>query len=238
MISIVFSAYNEENTVEELCARIVRAMSTVGSFEIVGVDNASTDTTRSKLLQIPGIKVVSLEKNRGQAAGLDAGIRVAKGDIICTLDADLQNDPLDIPGMLQKIENGYDVVVGWRKARHDNVRRRIFSRLANFVTSAGTGLWLHDYSCGIKTFKKSLLGNIRLEGVLHVFLPAILFHRGARLYEMPVRHHERKFGTSKYSVMRMSMYIVDLFLVRLKYLRPSFGTQRFAPFFEGASKNP
>src|SRR3989338_8567254 len=155
MISIVFSAYNEEATMRELYSQIVSAMRGVKEpYEIIAVNNASTDKTREELLKLSTTTVLSIEKNLGQAAGLDAGIRAAKGEIICTLDADLQNDPSDIPAMWQKIREGYDIVVGWRRDRHDSTTRRIFSRVANFITSVGTGLRLHDYSCGIKMFKK------------------------------------------------------------------------------------
>ena len=221
MISIVFSAYNEEATMRELYSQIVSAMRGVKEpYEIIAVNNASTDKTREELLKLSKITVLSIEKNLGQAAGLDAGIRAAKGEIICTLDADLQNDPSDIPAMWQKIREGYDIVVGWRRDRHDSTTRRIFSRVANFITSVGTGLRLHDYSCGIKMFKKEYLRDLHLHGVLHVFLPAILHSKGARIFEIPVRHHERKFGKSKYTVLRMSMYVLDLLSVRFRYLYP------------------
>ncbi|MDP3935232.1 MAG: glycosyltransferase family 2 protein [Candidatus Giovannonibacteria bacterium] len=219
MISIVFSAYNEEDNVAEFHRQIISALQNLHEpYEVIAVDNASTDNTLAELKKLSPIKIISLDKNFGQASGLDAGIYSAGGELVCTMDADLQNDPIDIPPMLKKIREGYDVVVGWRKDRYDSLGRRLFSLFANGVTNLFTGLRIHDNSCGIKVFKKKFLGDLHISGIMHIFLPAILVSRGAKITELPVRHHERTRGISKYSILKMSTYGVSLLKICFKYI--------------------
>ena len=218
MSSIVCPAYNEEGNVAELHRRILAAMKGVGQpFEIIAVNNGSTDRTREELMKLAPLRIVSLAHNLGQTAGLDAGIHAARGSIVVTMDADVQNDPIDIPRMLNKMDEGYDVVVGWRKDRHDSFGRRILSRLANWLTRRVTGLHLHDYACALKVFKKKHLEGVHLYGEMHVFLAAILQARGARVTEIEVTHHERHAGVSKHFFMKAVKDIADLLTVKFLF---------------------
>lgn len=218
MISIVFPAYNEEGNVAELHRRIVAAMKRVPEpYEILAVNNASSDRTREELLKLAPVRIISLAHNIGQTAGLDAGIHAAKGDIIVTIDADLQNDPDDIPAMIEKLREGYDMVTGWRKDRRDSFGRRVLSRSANWLTSKVTGIHLHDYACALKVFKKKYMEGIHLYGEMHVFLPAILASRGARIAEMQTLHHERFAGVSKHFFMKAVKDIADLMTVKFLF---------------------
>ncbi len=218
MISVVFPAYNEEGNVAELHRRILKVMRELNEpFEVIAVNNASTDRTREELLKLSPIRIISLVHNIGQTAGLDAGIHAAKGDIVITMDADMQNDPVDIPRLLEKMREGYDVVVGWRQDRHDSLGRRILSRLANWLTRKVTGLYLHDYACALKAFKKKYMVGIHLYGEMHVFLAAILQSRGARVTEIPVTHHERHAGVSKHFFMKAVKDIADLLTIKFLF---------------------
>ncbi len=236
MISVVFPAYNEEKNVAELHKRLLEAFRRVNEpFEILAVDNGSTDGTLEQLKKLSPVKIISLAYNIGQTAGLDAGIHAAKGDIIFTMDADLQNDPADIPAMLNKMKEGYDVVVGWRKERHDSFGRRFFSSFANGVTRKIAGLNIHDYGCALRVFKKSFLEDVHLYGVMHVFIPVIMASRGARVGEMVVHHHERKAGTTHYTFLHMATDIADLLTIKFLYIyaiRPLvfFGTLALGSF--------
>lgn len=218
MISIIFPAYNEEGNVAELHRRILSAAKALGEpFEIIAVNNASTDRTRDELMKLAPLRIISLAQNIGQTAGLDAGIHAARGDIVVTMDADLQNDPNDIPRMLAKMKEGYDVVVGWRKDRHDSWGRRVLSHAANWLTRRVTGLHLHDYACALKAFRKKFMEGVHLYGEMHVFLAAILQARGARVTEIEVAHHKRHAGVSKHFFMKAVRDIADLFTIKFLF---------------------
>lgn len=218
MVSIVVPAYNEEKNVKELHERLVAALKGIGEpFEIIIVENGSTDRTLEELKKLAPITIISFAYNGGQTAALDAGIQAAKGDIIFTIDADLQNDPSDIPMMLEKLNEGYDVVVGWRQNRHDSFGRRIFSRLANWFTRSLAGLKLRDYGCALRAFRSEYLKVIRLYGVMHVFIPVILAGHGARITEVAVKHHERQAGVSKYSFLHIASDVADLLTIKFLY---------------------
>jgi len=222
MISIVFPAYNEEGNVAELHRRIVEVMKkTRMEYEIIAVDNASVDGTYAALKRLSPITVVRMAYNIGQTAGLDAGMHVAKGDIIVTLDADLQNDPSDIPAMLTKLDDGYDLVAGWRKDRHDSFGRRLFSRFANTLARRILGVNINDYACALKVFRKRFLEGVHLYGEMHVFLAGILHFRGARITEMVVKHHGRTAGISKHTFIKGAKDVADLLTIRFL-----FGTTR------------
>ncbi len=215
MISVVFPAYNEEESVEVLYGTILRVLDKIGQpYEIIAVDNGSTDRTLEKLKKLSPIKIVVIAKNIGQTAGLDAGLKLAKGDIVITMDADLQNDPEDIPNLITKINEGYDVVSGWRKNRHDPADRKVLSRLANWLTRKVTGLYLHDHACALKAYRASVLKDVHLYGEMHVFLPAYLFLQGAKVAEVEVNHHARKLGVSKHNFLKAVKDISDLLTVR------------------------
>ena len=215
MISIVFPAYNEEKNVAELHKRLLSVLKGMDEpFEIVAVNNASSDNTLDELKKLSPIKIVSLAYNIGQTAGLDAGIHDATGDIIVTMDADLQNDPVDIPKLVAKIREGYDVVSGWRVKRNDSFGRRILSRLANWLTARMTGLYLHDSACALKAYKREVIQPVHLYGEMHVFLPAYLYMRGATVAEIPVEHHARVAGISNHYFMKAVKDIFDLLTIK------------------------
>lgn len=214
-LSVVFPAYNEEENVAELHRRLLAVLQNFGEpFEIIGVNNASVDHTLRELKKLSPIRIVSLAYNIGQTSGLDAGIHDATGDIIITIDADLQNDPEDIPLLIAKIREGYDVVSGWRHERHDSLGRRILSRLANALTARMTGLYLHDSACALKAYRRNVIQPIHLYGEMHVFLPALLYMRGAKVAEIPVRHHARQFGVSKHYFFKAVKDIFDLLTIK------------------------
>lgn len=218
MISIIFPAYNEEDNVEELHRRLKAVLSSMGEpYEIIAVENGSTDGTLEKLKKLRPIKIIIFPRNYGQTLALDAGIHAARGEIVVTLDADLQNDPQDIPKMIAKIKEGYDVVAGWRHNRQDDWGRKILSRSANWLTRRVLGLYLHDYACALKAFKKEFINGIHLYGEMHVFLPAILASRGAKVTEIPVRHHERKAGLSKHFFGKAVKDVADLMTVKFLF---------------------
>lgn len=230
MISVIFPAKNEEDSVEELHRRIKAALESVGEpYEIIAVDDGSTDGTVTKLRKLSPVKIVAFARNYGQSIALDAGIQAAKGEIIVITDADLQNDPADIPAMIKKIHEGYDAAVGWRKSRRDPLSRRFLSRAANWLTRKVAGLDIHDHACGLKAFKKEFIEGVRLYGEMHVFLAAILNFRGARIAEIEVKHHERTRGVSKHSLVKAVKNIADLLTIRFL-----MSTSRPLVFFGGA----
>lgn len=219
-ISIVAPIYNEEETIEKLCDGITRVCRRNDyDFEIVLVDDGSTDDSPAILERLanenPHIKVVFFQKNFGQSAALAAGFHHSVGDLIVTIDADLQNDPEDIPLLIQKLDEGYDIVSGWRKGRKDNrVLRIIPSVIANGTIRLVTGVDLHDIGCTLKVYKRRIARNIDLYGDLHRFVP-ILGHRvGARIAEVEVRHHPRRYGVSKYGLGRVVRVLFDLFTLK------------------------
>lgn len=218
MISIIFPAYNEEDNVKELHRRIKGVVEQLRvPYEIIAVENGSTDKTLERLKECTPIKIIVFPRNFGQTSALDAGIHAAKGDIIITMDADLQNDPDDIPLLLKKIEAGYDCVTGWRRERKDSLGRWMLSRAANFLTRFVSGVKLHDFACALKAFRREFMHGVHLYGEMHVFLPVILHARGARIAEIPVRHHERKHGISKHYFMKAVKDIADLFTVKFLF---------------------
>src|SRR3989338_2945108 len=215
MISIVVPVYNEEENVTILYQKIVKVAKTLNEpYEIIFSDNASTDKTLEKLKVLPQVTILRLSRNYGQTSNLDAAIHEAKGDIIVTMDGDLKNDPEDIPNLVGKIREGYDVVSGWRQERNDSLSRRTLSRSANWLTAKVTGLALNDSACALKAYRREILEDIHLYGEMHVFLPALLHMRGARVAEMPVRHHSRQFGISKHYFMKAVKDISDLITIK------------------------
>ncbi|OGH64466.1 MAG: hypothetical protein A2821_03015 [Candidatus Magasanikbacteria bacterium RIFCSPHIGHO2_01_FULL_41_23] len=215
MISIVIPVYNEEDNVALLHNKIVAVCTNLSEeYEIIFVDDGSTDQTIKKLKELPKVKIVVLAMDFGQTSALDAGIHDAKGDIIITMDGDLQNDPADIPNLIAKINEGYDVVSGWRQMRDDSFGRRVLSRLANWLTARMTGLYLHDSACALKAYRREVITQVHLYGEMHVFLPAYLYGRGAKVAEIPVRHYARQFGLSKHYFMKAVKDIFDLLTIK------------------------
>jgi glycosyltransferase involved in cell wall biosynthesis len=240
MISVVFPAYNEENSVEELHQRIKKVLDDFGQpYEIIAVENGSTDGTLERLKRLSPIKIIVIAKNIGQTAGLDAGLKAAKGKIVITMDADLQNDPRDIPRLIAKLNEGYDAVSGWRQDRHDSFGRRLLSLLANWLTSKVSGLRLHDHACALKAYRSAILKDINLYGEMHVFLAAYLAGRGAKVAEIEVAHHARRAGLSKHNFWKAVKDLSDLLTIKFlaSAARPFlfFGGIAAALWFLGAA---
>ncbi len=219
-ISVVVPVYNENESVELLCRTLHETLSNMkSSYEIVLVDDGSTDGTFEKMAEIqrqtPHFRIIRFRRNFGQTAAMSAGFSHAKGNIIVTLDADLQNDPADIPRLLEHMTEDTDVVSGWRKNRRDPwLSRKLPSHLANALISWFTGVKLHDYGCTLKAYRRDIVKDIRLYGEMHRFIPALAHWVGGRVKEVPVNHHPRRFGTSKYGMSRTIRVILDLMTVK------------------------
>ena len=220
-ISIIIPVYNEVDILTELVESIYAALDKCNDeWEIIFVDDGSEDSSFSKLKSIAEkdlsrIVVIGLRRNFGQTTAIAAGIDHAQGDILVLMDADLQNDPSDIPLLISKIDEGYDVVSGWRADRKDSYLTRILpSRIANKIISWVTGVHLHDYGCTLKAYRKNSLMGFRLYGEMHRFIPAYASHVGAKIVEVKVKHHPRKSGKTKYGMERIFKVILDLFTVK------------------------
>ena len=219
-ISVVVPLYNEEDNVQLLYEEIKGVLDTMAEqAEIVFVDDGSRDRTLAKLEAIQAgddhVCVVSLRRNFGQTAAMTAGFDHARGGVIITMDGDLQNDPHDIPQLVGKLNEGYDVVTGWRHDRQDAfLSRRLPSQLANRLISWVTGVGLHDYGCTLKAFRREVIDNINLYGEMHRFIPAIASGMGISFTEVKVNHRARRFGTSKYGLSRTIRVVLDLITVK------------------------
>jgi len=219
-LSIVVPVFNEEKNLPELYEEITKSCKELNlSYEILFVDDGSWDLSfpvlRSIQKEDKKVKVIRLRKNFGQTAALSAGFDYAQGEVIITLDADLQNDPQDFALLLEKIREGYDIVSGWRKKRKDRLlTRRIPSAMANWLISRITHIKLHDFGCTLKAFRKEVIKNINLYGELHRFIPAIASNIGVSIAEVEVNHRRRKHGKSKYTVFRFVKVILDLLTVK------------------------
>jgi glycosyltransferase involved in cell wall biosynthesis len=219
-LSLVIPVYNEATNLPELHREITEACQNLKkSYEIIFVDDGSEDGSllvcKQLLKKDPRIRIIQLRKNFGQTAALSAGFDYARGNIIITMDADLQNDPQDLGLMIAKIEEGYDLVSGWRVKRKDRfITRRLPSILANWLISRMTRVKLHDYGCTLKAFRREIIKHIKLYGELHRFIPAIASNVGVSIAEVKVNHRKRRHGKSKYSVWRFPKVILDLLTVK------------------------
>ncbi|NQU39184.1 MAG: glycosyltransferase family 2 protein [Lentisphaerae bacterium] len=219
-LSVVVPIYNEEESVALLCEKLHAAVSGLGlTYEIVLVDDGSSDQTWPALKQLsqkyPCLRLIRFRRNFGQTAAMSAGFRESQGEIVVTLDADLQNDPKDIPLLIEKMNEGFDVVSGWRKNRKDAfLNRRLPSMLANGLISKITGVPLHDYGCTLKAYRREVMQNVHLYGEMHRFIPALANWVGGQVTEVVVDHHARQFGTSKYGISRTAKVVLDLFTVK------------------------
>lgn len=219
-LSIVVPLYNEEESVKKLISRIVEVGNQFGfPYEILLVDDGSSDDTwqivEGLKSEVPNLRGVKLRGNYGQTNAMVAGFDKAEGEIIVTLDGDLQNDPADIPQLLEKINDGYDIVSGWRKYRKDHFSRVLPSKIANFFISKTTGVQLHDYGCSLKAYRATCIKPLKAYGEMHRFFPALASMTGARVTEIPVNHYPRKFGTSKYGFDRIFKVFIDIFAINL-----------------------
>ena len=244
-LSIVVPIYNEEESVLFLYQKIRSACDALGRrYEMIFVDDGSCDWTFRVLEEVHRqdgrVKVVRFRKNYGQTAAMAAGFRAARGKVVVSMDGDLQNDPADIPRLLAKLEEGYDVVCGWRKNRKDNLfSRKIPSVIANWLIGKITGVPIHDNGCSLKAYRSEVIKRVALYSELHRFIPAMATLAGARIAEIVVRHHHRRFGKSKYGLTRVWRVILDLFLIKMLSsfaARPAlwFGTLTLPAFCLGS----
>ncbi len=220
-VSVVIPVFNEVQSVPELHRRVSKAMQKSGQkWEVVFVDDGSSDGSLQAMEVAAGndpshTRVVALRRNFGQTAAISAGLDYSSGEVIVLMDGDLQNDPSDIPALLAEINKGYDLVSGWRKYRKDNfLTRTLPSRIANWLISWVTGVELHDYGCTLKAYRREVITGFRLYGEMHRFIPAYAGYVGARITEVPVHHHPRLHGKSKYGLERTVKVILDLFTVK------------------------
>ena len=219
-VSVAVPVYNEVESLKAFCGELHETMSKLGrSYEIVMVDDGSTDGTwaamREQAEKYPNMRLIRFRRNFGQTAAMSAGFRESQGDVIVTMDADLQNSPADIPKLLSKLGEGYDVVSGWRKDRKDAfLNRRLPSMIANGLISWITGVKLHDYGCTLKAYRRDVVKNVHLYGEMHRFIPAFASWVGGTIGEVPVDHRARRFGTSKYGISRTIRVVLDLITVK------------------------
>lgn len=217
-LSIIVPVFNEENNLKPLYKELALLKKKIPfSLEFIFVNDGSKDKSREIILKLQKkdkrINLIEFTGNFGQTASFDAGIKMAKGEIIATMDADLQNDPSDIPELLKKLNQGYDVVCGWRKTRKDNLGKKLFSYLANKLRRSLTGEEIHDSGCSLRVYKRHVFEDIDLYGEMHRFIPAILSLKGYKITEVPVGHRERRYGKSKYGVKRLLKGLFDLFFI-------------------------
>ncbi len=220
LVSFVVPVYNEEDNAAPLYNELKEVVSNGNlNAEFIFIDDGSTDSTVDALYKASEgdsrVKIVVLRRNFGQTAAMSAGFDQVEGDIVVTLDGDLQNDPHEVPRMIEKLHEGYDIVAGWRKDRQDKVLSRIIpSKIANSIISKATKVELHDYGCCLKVFKADVVKNIQLYGEMHRFIPAVAAQLGVKICEMPVNHRARQFGVSKYGISRTFRVILDLLTVK------------------------
>ncbi len=217
-LSVVSPVYNEYENLPYLYDAMVKALENINDWELILVNDGSKDNSMDRLRELAAkdsrVKVISFRRNFGQTAAIAAGVAHASGEIIVLIDADMQNDPSDIPAMLAKLDEGYDVVSGWRKDRKDNIIRRFPSKCANKLICKVTGVNLHDYGCTLKAYRSEVIKGFRLYGEMHRFIPAYANAYGARIVEMPVKHHARTRGKANYGLERTAKVILDLFTVK------------------------
>lgn len=219
-VSAIVLVYNEIDSVEPLHRELVGVLEGLGtSFELIYVDDGSRDGSTEKLGQIAAndgrVRVVSFRRNFGQTAAVQAGIDHSRGSVLVFLDGDMQNDPHDIPHLLAKIGEGYDVASGWRRNRHDSASRVLPSKIANWIIARVTGVHLSDFGCTLKAYRREVIEDVKLYGEMHRFIPVYASMVGARITELPVNHRPRTYGKSKYSLSRTSRVMLDLITVKL-----------------------
>ncbi|MEW6213386.1 MAG: glycosyltransferase family 2 protein [Acidobacteriota bacterium] len=219
-LSVFLPVYNEEDNIIPLNAKLKESLDRLNrSYEIIYVDDGSSDDSLTRLRELASadkrVRVIALRRNYGQTAAMSAGIDHARGDILIPMDADLQNDPADIRRLLEKLDEGYDVVSGWRKDRKDKwLTRRVPSTIANKIISRISGVELHDYGCSLKAYRRDVLADVKLYGEMHRFIPVYARWAGARVTEIAVTHHPRAAGKSKYGLSRTIKVVFDLITVK------------------------
>ncbi|HUY73096.1 MAG TPA: glycosyltransferase [Candidatus Dormibacteraeota bacterium] len=219
-LSVIVLVYNEVESIAPLHEELMGVLEGLDfSFEVVYIDDGSRDGSSERLGQLAvrdgRVRVVSFRRNFGQTAAVQAGIDNSRGDVLVFMDGDMQNDPHDIPRLLEKIDEGYDVVSGWRKDRHDDSTRVTLSKIANWIIARVTGVRLHDFGCTLKAYHRDVIQEVKLYGEMHRFIPVYASWVGARITEITVNHRPRTFGKSKYSLSRTSRVMLDLMTVKL-----------------------
>lgn len=217
-LSIIIPAFNEKESLPILLEKIREAVDPLNlAYEIIVVDDGSADGTDRILRELKPkyqqLKAVIFRKNYGKSAALSEGFKLAQGNNFITMDADLQDDPGEIPNLLNKLNEGYDLISGWKKKRHDPISKTVPSRLFNFITSKLSGIRIHDFNCGLKAYRKEVLDTIKVYGELHRFIPVLAHWQGFRVGEIPVQHHPRKYGKSKFGINRFFHGLLDLITV-------------------------
>lgn len=219
-VSVVLPFLNEAQTLERLVEGIRKVMSLTGRrYDIFLIDDGSTDAgpeiARDLATHLPEVRMISFTRNFGKASALSAGLSHSSGDVVITMDADFQDDPAELPRFLEKIDEGYDVVSGWKKMRNDPFGKTVPSKVFNFITSRNFGIRVHDINCGFKAYTRRAVKSLNLYGELHRFTPAILNEQGFKIAEIAVKHHSREFGHSKYGWSRFIKGILDIITVKL-----------------------
>jgi glycosyltransferase involved in cell wall biosynthesis len=219
-LSVIVLVYNEVESVAALHAELSEVLEKLDlSYEVLYIDDGSRDGSTEKMAQLaaddPHVRVVSFRRNFGQTAAVQAGIDNSRGELLIFMDGDLQNDPHDIPRLLEKIDEGYDVASGWRKNRQDDATRVLPSRIANWIIAKVTGVPLHDFGCTLKAYQRDVIRDVKLYGEMHRFIPVYASWVGARIAEVQVNHRSRAYGRSKYSLSRTSRVLLDLITVKL-----------------------
>jgi len=217
-LSIVVPLFNEEESLNPLANEIKKTLKQQNlSYEVIFVDDGSTDNSLNVIKEISRqdrrFKFVSFRKNYGKSAALQVGFRHAEGDVVITMDADLQDDPNEIPNLLAKLDEGFDLVSGWKKKRFDPFIKKQSSKFFNFVTRVLSGIKLHDFNCGLKAYRKEVTDNLKVYGELHRYLPVLADWQGYRVSEIPVKHHARRYGTTKFGISRFFKGFIDLVTV-------------------------
>jgi glycosyltransferase involved in cell wall biosynthesis len=217
MISIVVPVFNEEESLEKFYSALVSSLANLGAYEIVFVDDGSTDSSLDLMKKLAvkdkKVRIFSFRKNQGKAEALTLGFKMAKGDYVVTLDADLQDRPEEIKNLLDKLKEGYDLVSGWRKDRKDPLKTRLSSRLFNSIMSLFWGVHLHDYNCGLKAYTKEAAKSLNLYGGMHRFIPLLAAGKGFEVTEIPVVHEKRKYGKSKYGFSKIFKDVPDMLTI-------------------------
>lgn len=245
LISVIVPLYNEEESLPELFEAIQKVSKDMGTpFEVIFVDDGSTDGSFRVLREIhrksANVKVIRFRRNFGKSAALSMGFGEADGEIVVTMDADLQDDPAEIPGLVKAMEDSYDLISGWKKKRFDPLSKTIPSRFFNFVTAKLTGIPIHDFNCGLKAYRKEVIKEINVYGELHRYIPALAHWAGYRVGEKVVQHHARKYGRTKFGISRFFKGFLDLLTVLFttRYIRRPlhlFGVWGIVSFLIGAA---
>jgi glycosyltransferase involved in cell wall biosynthesis len=242
-ISIVIPLFNEEESIYPLMNEIKKVMNSMGiQFEVIFIDDGSNDLSLKKIKDIcrtdRRFKYISFRKNYGKSAALQMGFKQISGDAVITMDADLQDDPKEIPNLLKKLDEGYDLCSGWKKKRQDPIVKKFSSKFFNFVTRIMTGIKIHDFNCGLKAYRKDVVKNLNVHGELHRYLPVLARWQGFTITEIAVKHYPRRYGKTKYGISRFFKGFIDLITVifSTRYIkRPLhfFGFFGAAAFFVG-----